>query len=640
MDKKTYQFGDWLIEPHLNRISRDGEDKHLEPKTMDVLAYFLEHKGDVVSFDELLDRFWQGRIVEEGTIHRHIQQIRRILGDDAKDPTYIETIAKRGYRAIAPIEPMWGTRDGASSDRLSAVEAQTPSFPAYEDDGHPRQIWWSLATAVGVVLIIAGWWFWPHDVVPQRDAVPGVPSIAVLPFVNISDDPGNEYFSDGISEEILNRLRMIPNIRVIARTSSFQFKGQNLDVRAIGESLNVSYVLEGSVRKSGNRVRIAAQLIETRDGTNLWSERYNRELADIFAVQDEIAASILSELDVHFQDRELHIGGTRVPEAYGAYLMARNLYNAFRPEEALEHFTRATELDPDYADAHAGIVGAMMYPGPGFDFADQEPARLQRALDRALSLQPEHVEVLAWQAVLISSVEHDHQRAIDLLHKLVTRAPHNHDVLGAYRRVLFNVRRHDLIVRLDAHHVSLDPLSGIVVAQYAHSLANVGRWDEARQIAARSRAMGFPPVVTVELDIAIGSGDLAVIPGLLAQAREVWPFIHQSEPAYYVAIGDDAAVARLIEELHNEGTLEGQYFGFLLTGDEASALRVWEEALEREPVSSTGYSKVVPWPVLMGKSSIWPWKHFNESVAFERVRQKVGLDNESVAHLKVLPLPF
>ena len=240
MDNKAiiFRFDDWLIEPLLNQVRREDETKQLEPLAMNVLSHLLKNAGEVVTADELLDRFWSGRNAEPSMVHRCITQIRSALGDDAKNPVYVETIRKRGYRAIATVLPM------TSSSTSTATEK----------------------------------------------------SIAVLPFVNMSNDLDQEYFSDGITEDILNELARNTSLTVRPRSSAFALKGLSLDRQEIGQRLNVTHVLEGSVRRSGERVRVTVQLSEVDANKSVWSQRYDRDLTDIFEVQDEITGEILVTL--------------------------------------------------------------------------------------------------------------------------------------------------------------------------------------------------------------------------------------------------------------------------------------------------------------------------------------------------------
>ena len=240
--------GSWVVTPSLNSISCRDETVRLEPKVMEVLLCLAQHPGETLSKEQLLQAVWPNIIVTEDVLKRCIAELRRAFDDDAREPRIIQTISKRGYRLIAPT--------------AAPVAATTPVADATSD------------------------------------------SIVVLPFVNMSADVENEYFADGITEEIINSLTQIKVLRVVARSSAFLFKGKHIDLRIVGEQLNVRTVLEGSVRRADDRLRITAQLVNSADGYHLWSQRYDREMKDVFATQDEIARSITQRLQVLFEGRQ------------------------------------------------------------------------------------------------------------------------------------------------------------------------------------------------------------------------------------------------------------------------------------------------------------------------------------------------
>jgi TolB-like protein/cytochrome c-type biogenesis protein CcmH/NrfG len=246
-----------------------------------------------------------------------------------------------------------------------------------------------------------------HTPQPRARAVI-VPSVAVLPFRNLSTDPENEYFSDGLAEELINVLSKIQGLRVAARTSSFAFKGKNEDVRKIGDQLNVRTVLEGSVRKAGNRLRISAQLVNVADGYQLWSETYNRELADVFAIQDEIAQSIAQALQVILGEKEkkaLEKAAATDVRAYEHYLRGRQFFNQFRRkgfEFALQMFGKAIAVDPNYARAYAGMADCFSFLYLQWD---PRPTNLQQADDasrKALELDPQLAQAHVARGIALS----------------------------------------------------------------------------------------------------------------------------------------------------------------------------------------------------------------------------------------------
>lgn len=239
-------LGEWRVSPQKNAIFRGEDEKHLENRLMQTLIFLAKHEGSVVTREAFFESVWRGRVVNEEALSRAISLLRRALDDCTHSPKYIQTVPGIGYRLVAPVSNTAGTEGD-----LACV-----------------------------------------DDAPEN-------SIAVLPFVNLSSDPDNEYFSDGISEEILNSLTQVESFKVAGRTSSFVFKNGDKGIPEIGKILDVTHVLEGSVRKAGAKVRITAQLIEARSGYHLWSDTYDRILDDIFVVQDEIASAVVHELKAH-----------------------------------------------------------------------------------------------------------------------------------------------------------------------------------------------------------------------------------------------------------------------------------------------------------------------------------------------------
>lgn len=248
--KPTYRLGDFEVEPVLGVVIKPSSETRLTPKTVDVLAYLLDHAPRVVSADELLEAIWAGRVVDASAIHRRVSQIRGAFGDVAAKPVCIDTVPKRGYRVIAEVKRGSPALASNPGNRETTEPAGTALRSSQAQESSARRT--------------AG---------EYRK-----PTIAVLPFVNLHEDSETDFFSEGISEDVLNGLSRIPGLTVIARTSSFRFKGGNHDAREIGRALGVSHIVEGSARMIGQRIRINTQLIETDGGTQLWSEQFDREL--------------------------------------------------------------------------------------------------------------------------------------------------------------------------------------------------------------------------------------------------------------------------------------------------------------------------------------------------------------------------
>ena len=349
MGNKSFNFffSDVEVREREFSLIKCGEVLSVEPKAFRVLLILLRNPQKLITKEELLNAVWGDAAVTENSLARSIALLRRLLGDEIRNPRYIETVATVGYRFIASVS-------------LQSEEADQPGFPPL---------------APG----------WPAQSSPRQN-----PSVAVLPFTNISGDPENEYFSDGLAEELINELAHAPRLKVIARTSAFAFKGKQEDIRNIARILGVEHIVEGSVRREGSRVRIGAQLIAATDGTNVWSERYDREMADIFALQDDIARAIATALRLHLT------GATRQYRpslsAYEIYLKARNCMAAFTRESLLQSkdlFELVIAADADFALAQSGLAMALVHLVlPGIASPDSAMPLARAAAARALELDP------------------------------------------------------------------------------------------------------------------------------------------------------------------------------------------------------------------------------------------------------------
>ncbi len=299
-------------------------------------------------------------------------------------------------------------------------------------------------------------------------------SIAVLPFVNMSEDPGNEYFSDGLSEEILNLLAKIPDLKVIGRTSSFAFKGKNTDLRDIGQALGVKTVLEGSVRKSGERVRITAQLIDVTDGAHIWSETYDRTITDIFAVQDDVAAAIIDALQIHVGANPTRGRPTENPEAYALFLKAKAAVNVFDWQDAEALLLKAIMLDPNFAEAYE--VLAFAYWNLGGDVDDQR--RVHETAAKAIALNPDLVMARASYEASMDG-PYTHLRALQAYERAARKQPDSPWVLEGLVYLLTYYGYLEEALRIGERYVELDPLSLSAQSHRAATLYAVGRTSEA-----------------------------------------------------------------------------------------------------------------------------------------------------------------
>lgn len=335
--------------------------------------------------------------------------------------------------------------------------------------------------------------------IPAQAEEPSRASVAVLPFVNMSGNPENEYFSDGLSEELLNVLSKVSALKVAARTSSFHFKGHTGNVAEIASKLGVAAVLEGSVRQSGKRIRITAQLISAKDGYHLWSETFDRELDDIFEVQDEIASAVVKALKIKLlgeASSARRASGTANPEAFNAYLQGMHYLNRGSDKDALlaavEAYRKAIDIDPDYADAHAGLAKALENLATN-NFADLEQVvdKAEQAARKSIKLAPTLADGHVVLSIIAGNYRLDQAASMREIDKAMSLGPGNVEVLTGYAQM--HVIAGDAEGALNAAHTAreLDPVSTAAAQVLGHVLYFSKRYDEA--IEAYRHALSLNP---------------------------------------------------------------------------------------------------------------------------------------------------
>jgi TolB-like protein/tetratricopeptide (TPR) repeat protein len=389
--KEILAFGPFQLMVGRRELMLRGQPVQLGPRAFDLLLALLRREGELVTKDELLAEIWAGAVVEENNLHVQVSALRRALDKGGDDTRYLQTVPNRGYRFVAPVQ------------RLTVDAEQQPR--------------------VSVVDIVQG---------STASPLPNKPSIAVLPFTNMSGDPEQEYFADGIVEEITTALSRFSSLFVIARNSAFTYKGRAVNVKQVGRELGVRYVLEGSVRKAQRRVRITGQLIEAENGTHIWADRYDGDLDDIFALQDKVTASVLGALLPKLETAEIERAGRKPTDsldAYDLYLRALAAFYSWTREgndQALALLERSLELDPRFAAAAviADNCWAARY-AQGWSPIGEAIAQSTRYAQLAVRLDPENAEALAVLARRTPSINRDSEETIALAERAVSLNPNS-----------------------------------------------------------------------------------------------------------------------------------------------------------------------------------------------------------------------
>jgi TolB-like protein/Tfp pilus assembly protein PilF len=441
-----WQFGDVIVDNALHRVIVAGVPRSLEPKAFRLLQFLIEHRDHVVSKEEILAAIWDDSVVSDNALSRAIAQIRRIIGDDSRHPSYLETVPKVGYRLIADVEPLpVGPRSNGNERRQTSAGAP---FAAEGRQGLAR---------------------------PANE-----PSIAVLPFANLSADKENEYFADGLAEEILNSLARIAELKVIARTSSFAFRGKNQSIESIAAALRVRYVLEGSVRRAGTQIRVTAQLIDAGDGRHLWSGQYDREITDVFAIQNDIGEAISTALRVRIAPpvETVNLEAYQLLLKGRYYLLQLTQESLAKARACIEH---ACTVDPRYAAAHGALAEYhhTLYV-MGLESAETQAPLARAATERALLIDPDHSEAHSILAALANTVDYEWDVA-EALHRRACAVPPVSSII-LYRRVIWHLlplRRVDEAEAQLQSGLATDPLNMALQHGVTQCHLHAGRFAQA-----------------------------------------------------------------------------------------------------------------------------------------------------------------
>jgi len=606
------QIGSWMLDPSTGTLSGPDGTARLRPREVKLLLYLARRAGDVVTTEDILENVWCDVVVANDAVYFAISQLRKALGDDAQHPAVLETLPKRGYRLIAPVAT-------AAPSGPAAVSVDAPAAPATAappaiavPEGSPRTSRMGPVTAIavtlslllGVVLMIS----WPDGTAP--DASPPDNAIAVLPFTDLSAAGDQGYLAAGLSEELIQRLSRLDGLIVAARTSAFAFEGSDLGVTGIGRELGVASILEGSVRRDGNRVRVAVQLIDAATGFERWSNSYDRELSSVLRLQDDISQAILAALAPQLAGTDAVPGPVRAvdPVAYDHYLQGLAGLRVFSYEslqQARESFDHALKLDPGFADAWAEQAHGLLMAHstglqPGQDTLREAMAMAQRALD----LDADNVRALTVMGAALAGVEGS-EAGEPWFRQARNLAPRDPEaLLGAANCVVAGTDPRAARPLLD-EALRVDPFN----PQVAQSFGHYERWQGNLRNAERTllRAAGQNPrnpnlralagvlLLRDRGDYVSGLDHLQQAAVLDPRDHEIAAFLSLAYSSLGIAERAIHWLERGLEQGPHSGLVQAARMSHLLaSGNEEAALRVALNSLDdREIDHSHGSAEVL-----------------------------------------------
>jgi len=522
MESTRYRFTEFELDGATFELLRSGERVHLERLPMELLFLLASRQGELVSREEIAAKLWGSEVfIDTNTaINVAVRKIRQVLDDNVESPRYILTVPAKGYRFIGPISANAATPGNGALAELDSVSGKTSNdphpqpAPGVDDKEHGRTRSRWLILTVGIFILV----FAVVAIVQRKHQAPaGKLMFVVLPFENLTGDPAQEYIADGMTEEMITQMGSLDpeRIGVIARTSAMRFKGKQQSIQEIADELGVGYLLEGSVRHAGDRVRVTAQLIQASDQTHLWAADYDSNLSDLLKLESDIAGAIASQVQVKLDRAALRrTAHPVVPEAQAAYLRGLedwNLRTSSSMADAVSEFERAVAADPNYALPYAALARCYAI-GPIFGVGDplETMPRARELSARALQLDPEVAEAHSILAMVAAhydydwpTAEHEFQTAL----RLNPSDPYAH--LFYSNSFLSPHGRHQEAIDEMQKAIALDPFSIPLQAFLVRTYTWARRYDDARSQFERTNevAPNFAVLHERAAHLFAGSGD-------------------------------------------------------------------------------------------------------------------------------------
>jgi TolB-like protein/DNA-binding winged helix-turn-helix (wHTH) protein/Flp pilus assembly protein TadD len=604
-NQQVYEFGAFRLDAEKRSLERDGQVVALAPKAFDMLLVLVRHHGEVLDKDRLMELLWPDQIVEEANLPQNVSALRKALGESPNERKYIVTVPGRGYRFAAEVKPFTGDSQNLLVEKYTkttlVIEEGVPEGPepskglpsAWVVSRHrPKWLFLSLALLI-LVLGVAALYFRASK---QPVTNTAIQSLAIMPFVNASQDANAEYLSDGITENLINILSQLPRLKVTARATAFRYKGKDPETEAIRRDLRVDAIITGRVTQQGDNLIVQADLLSTTDGTQIWGHRYRCKLSDIFAVQEEIATAIAENLRFKLTGEEKRALGKRYTEnikAYQNYQLGWNYLQRRTRQDfftAIAYFEKAIAEEPNYALAYAALTEAYLsLTIRGFIEPVEGRRQTEKVAQKALALDPNLAE--AYAAIGATHVffapfdfatgDRELRHALELSPSLEVARLH----LGAS---LMEQGRLDEALEVWAKARELDPLSPIIARLEAIAYFYKRDYPRSLDLLRQSKELGPSFIIWSEIEIYIQNNQLDEGIAELEKAkmeRKDDPILIHGAGMIAAAQGRRAEALRTIKELEQ---LSGASLHramwiamiYAILGDKASALEWLERGLE------------------------------------------------------------
>jgi TolB-like protein/DNA-binding winged helix-turn-helix (wHTH) protein/Tfp pilus assembly protein PilF len=601
---QIYEFGPFRLEPAERKLLRGREIVELTPKAFDTLLLLVRNSGRLLDKDELISRVWPETFVEEGSLSNNIFVLRKALGED---PAYIETVPRRGYRFVGAVRQLPHAAPAHLEKPPETGAHGIPSLSAEARRPWPSRAGLVIAAVSLLALLASAGWFYRH----AGRGGETIDSLAVLPFVNANADPNTEYLSDGITESLINSLSQLPNLKVMSRDSAFRYKGRDTGAQTVGRELGVRAIFKGRVTQRGDTLNISAELINARDGSHIWGQQYDRKLADMVALREEIAREMAGAVRMRLtgaEEKRVTRSYTTNPEAYQNYLKGRYWWNKSAKEgfdKGIEYFQQAIAKDPTYALAYSGLSDCYSSLAEfGVVPAKEGYLRAKDAALKAVELDDTLAEAHGSLALVKSSYDWDWSGADKEIRRAIELNPSYIDAHRLHAEVLWQTGRLNEAIAETKVTLDLDPLSidnndtlGVeffLARQYDQAIEQEGKVLELdptfidayyfRGVSYLKKSMYNEGMTEFQKAVLISPGDTVALTGL---------------GFGYGVTGKSIEAQKVLDklnELSRQKYVSPVFMAKIYSGlrEKEKAFAWLEKALEDRSIVSVGYIKTNP----------------------------------------------